>query len=489
MPLAPSVIAPAYLTVPTSATGSLGDEAADLAQQLDQMVGEEERIALRALMPTRDDGRWAGMSSAIVCGRRNIKSWAIEMSVIHDAFVSKVDRVVWSAHLFATSQESFQHLHGLVENYDWLRRRVRRVRLANGEEGFDLVGGARIDFVARQSGKSGRGQDVDTLILDEWLFGTPAMLGAMIPMLGAVANPHVRYGSSPGMPQSGPLRAIRNRGRGGDDPTLSYVEWTTDRQPCADPDCYHRPKSVGCILDREDLWALANPAIGRRISYEFVRNERNEMPPDEFMRERLGWWEDPPGEGEETLFPVDDWSECMDEDSTIPDGAHLVFAVDVSWDRSRAHVAVAGFREDGLRHVQVVATMDPQDVKDWLAARIRRFAPLAIAVQGSSSPASSLAPDLDKLGIPVHAITGSDISKACGAMYDSIKAHRIRHLGQADLEQAVSTAVARSLGDGWAIDRKKSPTDVSGLVAVVEAAWVLDQLVGSASYDVADSVY
>jgi hypothetical protein len=453
------------------------------------MVGEEERLALRALMPTRADGRWAGMSACIICGRRNVKSWAIEMSVIHDGFVTKVDRIVWSAHLFATAQESFQHLHGLIENHDWLRKRVNRVRLANGEEGFDLVGGRRIDFVARQSGKSGRGQDVDTLVLDEWLFGTPAMLGAMIPMLGAVANPHVRYGSSPGLPTSGPLRSLRNRGRSGEDPTLSYIEWGNERRSCEAGDCAHFPRTPGCLLDDESLWEAANPAYGRRLTPEFVRNERNEMPPSEFMRERCGWWEDPVGEGEGTLYPPDEWLDCEDPGSAPLPGGSLVFAVDLSWDRERAHIAVAALRADGLVHLDRIAVLHPHEVKDYLTSRVRLFAPLAVAVQGSAAPVSSLVAELQDVGIPVHEITGTGVAKASGNLYDAIRSRRIRHVGRQDILQALSTAVPRSLGDGWAIDRKKSPTDVAGLVSIVEALWVLDQLVGSSSYNVASSVY
>lgn len=479
---------PTFLTVPPTAVGNLADDLADFALSLGQQVGEEERIALGALSPVQADGRWAGLSAAIVAGRRNIKSWALEIRALYDLYVVKVDRVVWTAHLFTTSQENFLHVQGLVRSYDWLDRRTKRISTENGSEGLILHNGSRLDFVARQAGRSGRGGDIDTLILDEWLYGTPAMSGAMIPAMGVVPNPHVLYASSPGLMTSASLRDVRNRGRSGGDPSLSYCEWTSPWRMCATESCTHLPGSTGCVLDDEALWFLANPALGRRMSLEFVRNERAELPPIEFMRERLGWWEDPPAEGIGTAYPVDLWDELSDEASHIPDGGYLVFAVDVSWDRSVAHVSVAGVREDGLRHVQVIASMEPSAVVKWLVDRLRRFAPLAVAVQGAGAPASSLVEELDNVGVPIHRLGGGDLAKAHGLMFDAIKAGRLRHLGEPGLRQQVATAITRPLADGNALDRKKSPIDISGLVAITEALWVLDELVGSADYDVASSV-
>ena len=69
-----------------------------------------------------------------------------------------------------------------------------------------------------------------------------------------------------------------------------------------------------------------------------------------------------------------------------------------------------------------------------------------------------------------------------------IKAGRVRHLGDPALHQQVELAVSRRVGQAWALDRRDSPIDISGLVAVTEALWVLDELVGSADYDVSASV-
>lgn len=483
-------IRPAHLWVPEGSLPDSGDEAAQLADQLGFDVEGPERDVLRTLLAEAPDGSWATLETAVVCGRQNIKTWALEMSVLLDLFVRNVKRVTWSAHLFKTTQDAFKDLDTLIGDTDWLRKRVRRVRNSRGEEGFDLVNGAQMDFLARAKG-GGRGLSGNTVILDEALYLTAATQGALIPTLSARPNPHVRYGSSPGVLESSALRAIRNRGRAMNDPTLSYIEYASAVEPCADERCTHALGVDGCQLDDESKWAQANPALGRRISVEYVRAERRALStnPVEFMRERMGWWEDPPDEGLGTAYPLAAWDACEDEASLIPDGSYLVFAVDVSWDRAVAHIATAGVRADGLAHVQVVAAMDPSQVVAWLRERVRRFQPLAIALQGTGAPVSSLVLDLENVGIPVRQINAGDIAKSCGSMYDAIKSSRVRHLGDPSLHQQVATAISRPLGyDGWALDRKKSPIDISGLVAITEALWVLDELVGSADYDVSASV-
>ena len=453
-------------------------------------VDEPERRAAYAMFPQKANGDWCGLESGIVCPRQNLKT-AIEIGgALHDTFVQGLD-VKWTAHEFKTSTAAFRDLSGIIESHDWLSSEVLNIRTAHGFEGFDLRSGAKLDVIAR-TGKSGRGMACSRLYLDEGLYLTGSMLGAIVPTMSAMPNAHMVVGSSPGLTTSGILRNFRKRGRSGTDPFLGWVEWSQEKGTCEDPECRHAPGTPGCWLDDMEAVLRVNPAAPRRISMEYLEQERHTLSGEaipEYLRERMGVWEDPIGAGEGTLYPIEEWLECEDEDSAPADGASLVFAVDLSWDREWAHIGVAALRADGLVHLDRVARLLPGEVKGYLTERVRRFAPLAVAVQGSAAPVASLVPDLQDLGVPIHEVNGSGVAKASGNLYDAIKQRRVRHVGRQDIYQALSTAVPRALGDGWAIDRKKSPMDVAGLVAMVEALWVLDQLIGSSSYDVALSVY
>src|SRR2546423_15374516 len=64
--------------------------------------------------------------------------------------------ILHSAHEFKTAQEAFRRVLGWIESKDHLRKRVKRIRTSHGEEGIELIDGARLRFVARATG-SGRG--------------------------------------------------------------------------------------------------------------------------------------------------------------------------------------------------------------------------------------------------------------------------------------------------------------------------------------------
>ena len=469
-----STVEPAHLWVPSHASSTAGTEVADLAASLGFMVDGPERITLEALMAEGPDGKWAGLEAAIICGRQNLKTWALEMTVLYDAFLRDVRRVVWTSHRFKTTQAAFGDLQALVDNYDWLRKRIKKVRFAAGDEGFELLSGTRIDFLARTSG-GGRGLTGDTVILDEALFLSPIMMGSLLPTLSARPDPHIRYGSSPGIRESEVLRNVRERGRKGGDPSLAYVEFTSEREPCADVMCTHLIGTPGCQLDNETKWAQANPALGRRISVDYVRSERRALPPVEFMRERLGWWEDPPSDDGEQAIPAEAWAERLDATSSLQPGCRVTFAVDTSWDRQTTWIAAAGIRDDGTPHIEVVATNYGSDwVLPWLRERIPVWSPVSIAMQGSGSPVSSIF-DICKaeLGDLVISLGAADLGRACGSFYDAVVAGPLAHTDQEQLNQAIKHATVRLMGDAWLWDRKSSPVDIAPLVAVTEALYSL----------------
>ena len=60
---------------------------------------------------------------------------------------------------------------------------------------------------------------------------------------------------------------------------------------------------------------------------------------------------------------------------------------------------------------------------------------------------------------------------------DATDSKRLRHRGQKDLDDALSWAVTRDVGDaGKALGRRKSSGDICQAVAVLNAAWGLRKL-------------
>lgn len=513
-PAAPDVIRPAFLWTPPIAVGSLGDEAADLAVSLEQDVREEERIALRALMPVKDNGLPAGLEGAIICGRQQLKSWALEMSVVHDGWVTKVRRVMWTAHQTKTGDENFEHLCMLIEAYDWLRKRVNKPFTGNGnhkivfvdkETTYPTLGNSgkqrpkrSIEFSARENGPTGRGRvKVNRLILDEWLFGTALMHGAFVPTMGAAGDRYIRYGSSPGRLMSAHLRKIRDRGRAGGDPSLSYVEWTAERvkrsedefgrvrlerilPTCSDPECTHDARlSVGCYLDRPDVVRGANPAYGTaRLSEEFVAQERLTMEVTEYARERAGIWEDPPTADGTVDNGLPGYDLATTDRAPL---APLTLGLEVSTDSRTAAIAV-----HGADVVEVVEYRKGAGL-GWVPARVtelRERYNAAVAVR-AGSPALQLLPELPGAVV----VKSTEQAAACMSFATAMNAGDLLHRAQPVLDIAVANAVRARTGDVWRWSLSKSAedrgTDISPLWAAVLARHIG---VTVEDYDVMDSI-
>ena len=54
-------------------------------------------------------------------------------------FLFGAQLVIHTAHEFKTAQEAFRRVLFWVENNDWLRKKVARVRTSHGEEGIELL--------------------------------------------------------------------------------------------------------------------------------------------------------------------------------------------------------------------------------------------------------------------------------------------------------------------------------------------------------------
>ena len=357
---------------------------------------------------------------------------------------------LWSAHQFKTSREAFRHIEAMCRDFDHLRKRVKAVRTAHGEEGIELLNGHRLNFMAR-SRTSGRGFSGDCLILDEAQEIDPEDIGAILPTLSARPNPQIIYAGTV-KAEAEHLRRVVERGVAADEPRLCVVEYG------ADPEADRAAPETA---------ASANPSFGGRLDPEFVAMERASMPEAMFDQERLGIWPPRPGDVQ-SVIPMPLWLDLTDADSQLT--GRPVFALSMQPDRSTAAIAVAGSRDgDDLTHVEVV---DCRSGSAWIAdqvvALVRRWDGSLIIDQRDA--AAALLPEIVAAKIRVRESNTSDMAKACGLFYDAAVNDQIRHLGQSELTNSLAGAPKRDLGDAWAWSRKNSPrTDLSPIVAATLA--------------------
>jgi hypothetical protein len=406
----------------------------------------------------RADGNWAASEIGLILPRQNGKGTILEAKTLHALFLAKTPLVLWSSHEFKTSREAFLRVRNLVEGCYAMRKLVKIIRTAAGEEGIELKSGGRLRFVARSRG-SGRGFAAPDVILDEAFALTDEHIGALMPTLSAQPNPQIWYTSSAPLPGSSVLRRLMKRGRSGKGTGLTYREW------CADPSV-----ASGDV----NGWADGNPAKDIRISTETIRRELESMSEPDFRRERLGivaMEEDGPGVVDEEI-----WRALADPSSQI--NGQVAFALDITPDRTAASIGAAGMRADGLRHNELVHQLAPR----WLVERavdLRSKWNVACFVVDGTSPAASLVPELERQGIKrkpdrdetLLVVAGSaEMARACGAWYDAVNTGQVRHIEQSALNTAVFGAERRDTGDGaWRWWRRESAVDITPLTTVTLA--------------------
>jgi hypothetical protein len=444
---------------------SAGTEAIELSAMAGLHLDEWQQDVITGSLGERPDGLWAAREVGLVVGRQNGKGAILECRELAGLFLFGERLILHTAHQFKTAHEGFLRIRSLVESSDDFTRRVKRIVGGNQGEMIELTNGQRLMFIAR-SVKSGRGFSADTVIFDEAMHLSSKTVAGLLPTQSARPNAQTWYVGSAGFPESDVLARLRARGVAGEGSRLAYSEWSVPAG--TDP------------LDR-DGWACANPGLGIRLTEESIEAELV-LDPEDFARERLGLWHDEAVGG--GVFGAGVWESLTDMRSGIT--GEPVYAIDVTPDRSRASIGVAGARADGAVHVEVIDN-DP-DVA-WIVDRCvqldethggRGF------VIDSGSPAGTLVGPLTEAGLRVIPMRGRDYWQACGGFYDSVMAGTLRHQGthQPELLTAILGARQRPFGDAWAWDRKRVGVDLTPLIAVTLAVWGLTQ-----TLDIAPSVH
>lgn len=438
-------------------SSSLGDDACALAEAVGLNLDPWQKHVVNVALGLGENGKWAAFEVGLLVPRQNGKGAVLEALGLASLFLIPEEKLILhSAHEFKTAQEAFLRIKTLVEGSDMLMKRVKAIRNANGEEGIHLRDGSRLRFVARSKG-SGRGFSADRVILDEAQELPVSTMDALIPTLSSRPNPQIIYtGTVPSiLNDSAVWKGVRDRGREGAD-GLAWLEWS--------------PGEKWEDADDREAWYTANPAIGYRLSEEYIERERQVLTDDSFRRERLSIWDDAV---QGVVIKPDDWAACLDHGSREKDD--LAMAIDVAADRSSSSIAMAGRRADGRTHVEVIENRGGTGwVPDRLAQLVADWEPVAVMVD-SIGTSGEMIPRLRQRGIEPLVGNTRDATQGAGDFLTAVQDGQLRHIGQLVLDEAVMNARSRSVGvDGaWAWNRKDS-TDITPLVACTLAKRALE---------------
>jgi len=329
------------------------------------------------------------------------------------------------------------------------------VSRASGHERVVWANGSRQSLVATTT-RAGHGDSLDLAILDEAFAHVDGrMEQALRPAMMTRPQPQFWVVSTAGTPDGSPYlleKVERGRETAAAEVTedVAYFEWSgADDADPADP----------------ATWRSCMPALGRTVTEESVKADFSAMERHEFERAYLNRWTRSKAD---PVIPIDTWTALEDADSK-PTG-RIALGVDISVDRSRACIAAAGKRSDGLWHVGI---LEYHRGTDWLEDALVRLArerrPHRVVID-AYAPADGLKRDLPSVAARrLYRTSAGEMAEAAGAFYDGVMQGEVRHRNPPELVIAIDGAARRTLGDRWAWARRSSGSDICPLVAATLA--------------------
>jgi phage terminase large subunit-like protein len=449
---------------------SSGPELSDWARQQGMPMDPWQDLCLDVACAERRDGHWAATNYGLLVSRQNGKGTLMEVRGLGGLFLFGEKTILYSCHEFKTAEEYFERVKAWIDNTDDMRKRVKSMPAAHGQEAIKLIGGAKMKIIARTS-SSGRGFSADTLLFDEAQDLPRKALRSQMYTQGARPNAQRWFTGTAPEPDAGEeadvFLDIIAAGRDGGSATAAYTEWSSgDRWPD------DVAEQIAMVNDRAG-WAAANPALGWRITEETILGELETSGTDYagFARERLSI---SPPRRKNVLIPASAVEAAFDPASAA--AGRVVFGIDMPPDRSAVSISVAGRRADGRFHLEVIRK---QAGSSWVPGFMRDlFARngTSVVMIDKAGAAASLLGSLATVGINAETTTTQQYTQACGGMFDALtEAFTVLFRGDPDLVDAMASVGKRNLGDAWAFDRK-GVADISPLCAATLAMYGLINL-------------
>jgi hypothetical protein len=451
---------------------SSGDEVMEVVRLGRITLDPWQEFALRESVGERG-GRWAATQVGLEVSRQNGKGEIMLGRQVAGLFLFEEKEQVHSAHEFKTSLAAYQKLKRVVEETPDFDREVLSIKGSHGEEGIYLRHGRCIRFFTRTKsggrGLSGR----DVLYLDEAMILPSEMMASLMPILSAQPNPQMwLVGSAVDQEvhEHGEVFAkLRARGLRQDDERIMWIGYGWCPTSPEDAERPLLPDAAGPLLDDREFLSASNPALGVRITHEFVEEERETLPEREFAVERggIGAWPDTTQDRNE-FFDTAAWKRCgqRGEIEGVP-----VLGVDVSTDRSRSAIVAAG-RSAGDARVEVI---ERRRGTSWVVDRVGEIVTdheiAQIVINPKSQAATLIAAIEEKVGFEVTVVSADEYAEACGTFLDAANDEALRHGRQPELDDSIKGVATRPLGERFAWDKKKSENDITALCAATVARW------------------
>jgi phage terminase large subunit-like protein len=435
---------------------SKAQEVADLAEKINLPLIPWQRWLLDDLLSIDGEGNFKKKLGIALISRQNGKTHLARMLILAHLFLWDTKNVLGMSSNRNMALDTFRQVAYMIEDNEFLRKQVRQIRLANGQESITLLNGNRYE-IAAATRDAPRGKSAGFLYLDELREWTEEAFTAALPVTRARPNAMTFITSNAGDGFSTVLNDLRERALSYPPDTLGYYEWSAPQH---------------CKITDRKAWVMANPALGHLITEQTLEESVNTNSIEATRTEMLCQWID---------SAVSPWvygsiEACSDSTLEIPIGPQTIMAFDIAPTR-RSGALVAGQMKDGKIAVGLMQLWSSEiaidevkmasDINEWA----RKYHPTMICYDKYAT--QSIATKLEQSSWMMQDVSGQAFYQACSDLSDGLANSRVVHSGQADLVQHLNNCAAKTNDAGWRIIRRRSAGDVTGAISL---AMVVSQL-------------
>jgi phage terminase large subunit-like protein len=425
-------------------------EVAELAEKIGMPLLPWQHYVLEDMLKVDKEGMFQRKSNLLLCARQVGKTHLARMRILAGLFIFGEKNIIAMSSNRNMALDTFRQVANTIEDNDFLKAQVRRIRYANGQESITLLNGARYEIVAATRDGS-RGKTADFLYMDELREVSEEAFKAAVPVTRARPNSQTLFTSNAGDAFSTVLNDLRERAM--DYPSKTFGFWE-----------YSAPLAARQDIRNRKFWAMANPALGYTVTEEAIEESIATNSIEATLTETLCMWID---------SQVSPWTfgaieACSVSELVLPVGAMTVMAFDVSPSK-RTGALVAGQIVDGKIAIGVMETFSSEvaidEVKmasaihDWAM----KYRPVQIAYDKYAT--ASIAQKLEQSGHKLVDISGQAFYQACGELADSLSNLRLIHSGQPEWVNSMNNCAAKTNDAGWRIIRRKSAGCVAASIS------------------------
>lgn len=437
------------------------DEVADLAEKIGMPLLPWQRFVLEDMLRIDKEGNFVRKTNLVLVARQQGKTHLARMRILAGLFLFEEKSIIAMSSNRNMALDTFRQVANTIEDNDFLKAQVRRIRYANGQESITLLNGARYEIVAATRDGS-RGKTADLLYIDELREISEEAFKAAVPTTRARPNSQTLLTSNAGDAFSTVLNDMRERAMEYPSKTLGYYE-------------YSAPMAARQDIHNKKFWAMANPALGHTVTEEAIEESIATNSIEATLTETLCIWID----SQVSPWTFGSIEATSNSELMLPVGAMTVFAFDVSPSKRSGALVGAQITPEGKIGVGVIETYTSEVAIDEIkmASAINEWAmkyrPINIGFDKYAT--ASIAQRLTQSGHKLVDISGQPFYQACGELADALSNLRLVHQGQPEWVMSMNNCAMKTNDAGWRIVRRKSAGDVTVAIATAMCVHLLSK--------------